>query len=150
MFLPTIKQAVSKRLMHMQSICNVLNMSVTTFHYLSLPWDFSTFFEKVRWNDSEKHDEWTGKIDIIRQNYGNLPGSRRSMHSYTVDLLQALKGKYFTALGSQHKGPWFLHPQYATAGKQTKPLRQRAGKKKTSERRKNTRHFWREMSPPNY
>ena len=30
-FLPTTKQAVSKRLMHMQSICNVLIMSVTYF-----------------------------------------------------------------------------------------------------------------------
>ena len=30
-FLPTTKQAVSKRLMHMQSVCNVLIMSVTYF-----------------------------------------------------------------------------------------------------------------------
>ena len=30
-FLPTTKQAASKRLMHMQSICNVLIMSVTYF-----------------------------------------------------------------------------------------------------------------------
>ena len=34
MFLPTTKQAVTKRLMHMQSICNILIMSVT---YFSLP-----------------------------------------------------------------------------------------------------------------
>ena len=31
----------------------------------------------------EKHGEWTGKTGI-RQNYGNLPGSRRSMNSYAL------------------------------------------------------------------
>ena len=49
-------------------VCNLL-------YYLSLPWgswDFSTFFENVRWNDFGKHGEWTGKTDIIRQNYENL------------------------------------------------------------------------------
>ena len=35
------------------------------------------------WNDFGKPGEWTGKTDI-RQNYGNLPGSWRSMHSYWV------------------------------------------------------------------
>ena len=75
MFLPTTKQAVSKRL---KSICNVLIMSVT---YFSL--SVISAFEKVRRNNFEKHGEWIGKMDI-RQNYGNLPGSQRSMHSYIL------------------------------------------------------------------
>ena len=33
MFLPTTKQAVSKRLMHMQSICNVLIMPVSVTYF---------------------------------------------------------------------------------------------------------------------
>ena len=69
--------------MHMQSVSNVLIMSVTYFSLSVIPWDFSTFFEKVRWNNFGKGGEWTRKIDT-RQNYGNLPGSWRSMHSYTL------------------------------------------------------------------
>ena len=33
MFLPTTKQAVNKRLMHMQSICNVLIMPVSVTYF---------------------------------------------------------------------------------------------------------------------
>ena len=41
-----------------------------------------------------------------------------------------------------------MHPQYATAGKQTQPLKQRAGKKKTSERRKKYKIISEEKGAP--
>ena len=67
--------------MHMQSICNVL--SVTCFSLSVTTPEIFLQFKKKRWNNFGKHGKWTGKTGI-GQNYGNLPGSRRSMHSYTL------------------------------------------------------------------
>ena len=69
-----------------------------TFHYLSLPWDFSTLTYLKKWNHFGKHGKWTGKTDIIKQNYGNLPDSWRSMHSYTLTYSR-LKGRTFQSSG---------------------------------------------------
>ena len=68
----------------MQSICNVLIMSVTCFSLSVTALRFFYIKKEKGENGFGKHDEWTGKTNIIRQNYGNLPGSWRSMHSYTL------------------------------------------------------------------
>ena len=39
--------------------------------------------------------EWTGRVEISQE---EIPGSKRSMHGYNTDLLQALKGERLSSV----------------------------------------------------
>ena len=105
----------TKRLMHLQSICNVLIMSVT---YFSLSVTALRFFCYIFWNSKVEQFRKTWwmdcRTDIIRQNHGNLPGSQRSMHNYwavQAGLLTPLTfaRHHLSPLAAFTSGAYFLH-----------------------------------------
>ena len=145
MFLPTPKQAVSKRLMHMQSICNVLFMSVT---YFSLSATTLRFFY-IFWKSKVKQFWKTWWMDWEDRYQTELwkPSWQSEKHAELYfDLLQALKWENFTALGSQHREPYFFtHSMPLQANKQNHKTK--SWQEETLERRKIYKTFLKRKEP---